>query len=283
MSESNNGDTVAMDDRKLKERAFGDQRMRDRENLSEENFSKRYANRRFYSISRKSNEYLARLYSDNVKGKLALNYCCGTGVVSVPLAKAGAQVFGIDISPGSVAAAKATVEEAGLGDSCEHMVMDAENMDFPDSHFDIIVCSGVLHHLDLTKAFPELCRVLKPGGRIICSEPLKFNPLIQLYRRLTPDIRTSWEIDHILGLKEFRLAKQYFRMDKVRCFNLLTIMAVPLRKFGIFEYVLAILEALDRVVLSIPAVRLIAWVIIFELTDPKKDASPSSTGNSKLN
>jgi hypothetical protein len=103
---------------------------------------------------------------------------------------------------------------------------------------------------------------------------LKFNPLIQLYHRLTPNIRTSSEIDHILGLKEFRLAKQYFKMEKVKCFNLLTILGVHFRKWRTFESILSVLEKLDEVILSIPGVRLLAWVIIFELSEPKKGAAP---------
>jgi len=262
---------MVMDSRKLEEQTFHDQRERDERNLTEEAFKGKYANRKYYSISRKSKEYFADLVSENSTGKVALDYCCGTGSVSVRLAEAGAYVYGVDISPESIAVAKTKAEAAHVGERCEHLVMDAENLDFPDNNFDIVVCSGVLHHLDLTKAFPELCRVLKPSGRIICGEPLKFNPFIQLYRRMTPHMRTAWETDHILGLKEFRLAKQYFRMDKIRCFNLMTILAVPFRKSRLFEYVLSIFEALDNVILNIPGVRLIAWMIIFELSEPKKD------------
>ena len=63
------------------------------------------------------------------------------------------------------------------------LVMDAESMKFEDKTFDVVYGSGILHHLNIDKAYRELARVLKPDGVAIFIEPLGHNPLINLYRK----------------------------------------------------------------------------------------------------
>jgi ubiquinone/menaquinone biosynthesis C-methylase UbiE len=62
--------------------------------------------------------------------------------------------------------------------------MDAEKLEFSDGAFDIVYESGVLHHLNFSKAYSEIARVLNPRGEAICIEALRHNPIIQYYRRL---------------------------------------------------------------------------------------------------
>ncbi len=83
---------------------------------------------------------------------------------------------------------------------------------FTDTHFDLIVESCVLHHLDLERAYRELARILKSTGEIICLEALRHNVFIHLYRKLTPRLRTAWETDPILGRTEIRMAEKYFNL-----------------------------------------------------------------------
>ena len=45
---------------------------------------------------------------------------------------------------------------------------------------------------------------------VIASEGLGHNPLIQLYRNLTPQLRTEWEALHIIKKEQIRLAADYF-------------------------------------------------------------------------
>ena len=101
---------------------------------------------------------------------------------------------------------KSTV--ANLRESIEFIIMDAHLLCFSDSYFDIVYGGAILHHLDLEKALREMCRVLKPGGAIIFSEPLNYNPFAKLVRFFTPEARTPDEKP--LGLKELKLIKKYF-------------------------------------------------------------------------
>jgi SAM-dependent methyltransferase len=71
-------------------------------------------------------------------------------------------------------------------------------LDYPDGSFDIIVGFAILHHLDLSKAMPEMFRVMKKGSSAFFAEPLGTNPIINLYRKLTPQYRTEDEKPLIL-------------------------------------------------------------------------------------
>jgi SAM-dependent methyltransferase len=255
-------------DRRLQEEMeFHDRRERDRHAMGDEEFESRYSNKKWYSAQGASNRWFDRWIAENARGAVALDYCCGLGGSSLRLARAGAaRVFGIDISPESAKTAKALLDREGFGDRSEFHTMDAERLSFPDGHFDVIVCSGVLHHLDLTKALPELNRVLKPGGRIICMEPLRYNPLIQAYRRLTPKLRTAWEADHILTRADLDLARRTFDGFELHFFHLFVLAAVPLRKTPIFRPLVQALDAVDSVAMRVPGLQYMAWVIIFVLS-----------------
>ncbi len=259
-------------DRKEKEAAFHSDRETDRLSMTPEEFEKKYSNKTFYCICRKGTDHLERWMKENCPGKTALDYCCGLGISTRRLAGYGAMAYGIDIAHEEVKTAARDAEKAGLGDRTNFQVMDAENMTFEDDKFDLIFCSGVLHHLDLDAAYPELSRVLKPGGKILCIEALGHNPVIQLYRNLTPKLRTAWETDHILSTAQVKQGYEFFDTIKVDYYYLFSIGAIPFRKTPIFEPLLKTTEFLDSIVLKIPLVRKMAWQMIFELSDPKQNS-----------
>lgn len=259
-----------MENRKQKEIEFHNERERERRSFNEAEFRKKHSNKKFYSVTGNSSDYLYNWIKDRCKGKKVLDYCCGTGCVSMFLAQHGAEVVGIDISDLSIDQCKAEAKKLGVEGKTSFHVMDAENTNFDDDTFDYIVCSGVLHHLDLEKAFSELSRLLKPDGEVFCGEPLKHNPVFQLYRRLTPHIRTKWETDHILRMRDVLRAKSYFESVEYKFFNLAVMAAVPLRNTKYFEPSLKVLNAVDDVILKIPYFNRLAWMVYFFLSKPKK-------------
>jgi SAM-dependent methyltransferase len=162
-------------------------------------------------------------------------------------------------------------QEEGIADRCHFFVMDAEHTTFEDNTFDIIHCSGCLHHLDLDAAYKELYRILKPGGKIIAEEGLCHNPIIHWYRKLTPKLRTAWEVDHILSRSKIYSSQKYFDGLQMRFFHLFTIAAVPFRKSKLFfKPILKLMELIDAVVLRIPGIRWWAWICVFVLTKKEK-------------
>ena len=127
----------------------------------------------------------------NVAGRRVLDLGCGEGEQSLDLLRHGARVTGVDISEHYVAAAEARCRAAGFDATrLAFRVVDAHAMTFPDQSFDMVVGRGVLHHLDLARALSEIGRVLVPGGVAVFQEPLAANPLLKVFRWLTPHART---------------------------------------------------------------------------------------------
>ena len=229
------------------------------------------SNKKFYSISQINGDYVKKWLSERCKGKKVLDYCCGNGDFTIWMAETGAYAFGIDISPVSIQNASKKASCRGLGDRAVFRVMDAEETEFADDYFDLIVINGVLHHLDLEKAYKELARILAPEGEIICTEALRHNPIIQFYRKRTPHLRSAWETKHILGKTEIMRAYGYFHeIEILRFFHLATIAAVPLRKLPIFGTIKKLLANIDSVLLKIPFIQWQAWMAVFVLSSAKK-------------
>jgi len=130
---------------------------------------------------------------DRLPGGAVLEYGCGAGWVTAELAARGGRVSAFDISPEAVARTASFLEKNRLLDACSLRVMGGERLEYPDGAFDLAVGFAVLHHLELPVALPELHRVLKPGGLGVFAEPLGSNPLINVYRRLTPRYRSPDE------------------------------------------------------------------------------------------
>lgn len=227
---------------------------------SQDTYEQFYGNKKYYSATRDSQDYKHAWIEKHAKGKIFLDYACGNGAKAIEAAKAGASLsLGLDISDVSVSNAARTAEEQGVSGNTLFFQADAEDTKLPDSCVDTIICSGMLHHLDLSYAFPELRRILRPGGRLLAVEALDYNPFIKLYRKLTPDMRTEWEKAHILSLKDLNFADRFFEIGDVRYWHVTSYVA------GRFPVLLGPLVSLDRVLTRIPGVRLLAWIFTFEL------------------
>jgi SAM-dependent methyltransferase len=119
-----------------------------------------------------------------VRGKRNLDLGCGHGMMAVVLARRGAIVTALDLSPGY---ANETRERAAANRvPIEVQVGDAESLPFADQSFDAIWGNAILHHLHLPTVAKELHRVLKPGGVAVFCEPWGGNPLLRLARRWLP-------------------------------------------------------------------------------------------------
>ena len=159
---------------------------------------------------------MSRMLGD-LTGKQVLEYGCGEGWITRDLASRGAEVFAFDVSDQSIATTRGVLDKAGLLARCHLQVMPAEALSYADESFDVAVGFAIIHHLDLNKALAELHRVLRPGGVAYFAEPLGTNPAIEIYRRLTPQFRTSderplvlSELPHLLrGFRSFSHEEHY--------------------------------------------------------------------------
>ena len=99
-------------------------------------------------------------------GMKILDIGCGTGNLSLELAKLGAEVTGVDISEAMLVKAR---EKAAKENLCINFCCaDANNLPFEDETFDAVVSLSALEFAsDLKKTLLEIYRVLKPGGRMV--------------------------------------------------------------------------------------------------------------------
>lgn len=260
-----------LDERKRQERQWANfSRDEQGGQVHEGTNEQRRANYKWYSTTQVSMDYRDRWLAEHVPGKVFLDYACGNGAETMKAARMGAATaIGIDVSNVSVGNGAAAAAREGLDERCVFIEGDCENTGLPANSVDVILCSYMLHHLDLRHAYPELHRILKPGGCILASEALNYNPLIKLYRRLTPELRTEWEKEHILSLKDVRAAKQYFNVGDVRYWHLTSVFGAFVRGIPpVFRAAMPVLNGLDRLLLAIPGVQLMAWQFSFELFKP---------------
>jgi ubiquinone/menaquinone biosynthesis C-methylase UbiE len=254
----------SLDDRKKKELEFHDKHrdLKSNEVISKDTFDELYGNKKFYKTVKLSNDYVLGWIKKNAKDKIFLDYACGNGSNALYAAESGANLsLGLDISKISVENSKNEAQAKNLKNT-RFFQADAENTKLPDNSVDTIICSDMLHHLDLSYALPELRRILKPGGKILAVEALDYNPAIKLYRYLTPDMRTEWEKAHILSLKDIKFTRRFFEVDNIKFWHVTSYAG------AFFPKILPFLNRLDQFITKIPLIRLMAWIFTFELKKP---------------
>ena len=238
-----------------RERAFHDRRYAD---------DPRSATHKYYAVESGAAAYDAGLH-DVAAGSDVLEYGCGGGSKGFDLAARGASVTGIDISPVAIADAEAEASRRGV--DARFVAMDAHRLDFADRSFDVVCGSGILHHLDLGAALPEVARVLRPGGFGLFYEPLGTNPIINLYRRLTPKLRSPDE--HPLVPADLDLARASFRRVDTEVHSCFALAGAVLGRLGPAGRLTAWLVRFDRWLFRRwPWTQRFAWVIVIRLAEP---------------
>ncbi len=231
-----------------------------------EHTDRQTGNKKYYTTTGASRRYVRSWIEEQARGRVFLDYACGNGDNALAAAQAGAAMaIGLDISRQSVENARRRAAAQGLTANTWFVQGDCERTGLPEDSVDAVIASGMLHHLDLSYAFFELRRIMRPGGQCLAIEALDYNPAIKLYRRLTPHMRTEWEAKHILSLREVRFAQHFFEVRNLRFWHLFSILATPLRHTSLFGRALKVADGLDRVALRVPLFQRLAWQFSFEL------------------
>ena len=98
-------------------------------------------------------------------GTRVLDVACGSGNLSIPAARAGAIVTGIDIAPNLLETARERALAEGLDIKFDEG--DAEQLPYADASFDVVVTMfGAMFAPQPDRTTAELLRVCRPGGRI---------------------------------------------------------------------------------------------------------------------
>lgn len=122
----------------------------------------------------------------DLRGREVLELGSGMGEMTTLLARSGARVTALDISPGSIAVARRRAQLHGVDGAIGFVCAAGEDLPLEGDRFDVVVGKAVLHHLDAGRAAPELHRVLRPGGRAAFAEPLGTNPVVAFARDHLP-------------------------------------------------------------------------------------------------
>jgi 2-polyprenyl-3-methyl-5-hydroxy-6-metoxy-1,4-benzoquinol methylase len=103
-------------------------------------------------------------------GEIVLDCGCGSGVVAAALARQAGKVVAVDSNPEAIAFAKGQFHLPNL----ELVESTVDEISFPPSTFDKIICLEVIEHLyeeQGLKLLSVLCRLLKPGGSFFVTTP----------------------------------------------------------------------------------------------------------------
>jgi SAM-dependent methyltransferase len=105
-------------------------------------------------------------------GERLLDVASGTGASAVLAAREfGCLVAGVDYGADAVRVAHGTADAAGLCDQVAFIVGDAEALPYSEGEFDAVLCEcSICTFPDKARAIAEMCRVLRPGGRVAISD-----------------------------------------------------------------------------------------------------------------
>lgn len=100
-----------------------------------------------------------------IKGKHALDLCCGAGTNSIYIAKRGFSIVAMDIAPDAIAYAREKAEKTGA--EIDFIIGSFVELPFADETFDFIFDLGCFHHVlieDRNQFIDDINRILKIGG-----------------------------------------------------------------------------------------------------------------------
>jgi SAM-dependent methyltransferase len=108
-------------------------------------------------------------------GSRLLDVACGSGGPTLRIARlAGCSVHGVDAHEQAIAEARARSEREGLAGRAAFEQRDASQpLPFPDATFDGLICIDAVNHLpDRRRIFGDWARLLRPGGRLVFTDPI---------------------------------------------------------------------------------------------------------------
>lgn len=222
-----------------------------------------------------------------LKGKTLLDVGCGLGEASVYFALKGASVTALDLSSEMLITVKKIAKKYKVKVNTIQAALEYANI--PKSKkFDIIYGGNIFHHIDIPQTLNQLIPHLKPDGKLVCWEPVAYNPLINWYRKIAIHVRSDDE--RPIQLSDIEIFRSYFNTVKVRWYWFTTLiifcyMVVFMRrdpnKIRLWKKVVEEgefwkpvyipLELIDRILLSIfPFLGPLCWNVVLLCSDPKK-------------
>ena len=229
----------------------------------------------FYDLGA-ADEYLRRELEavGSLEGKRVLDFGCGLGRTSRMYAQMGAaRVDAFDLSNERLVVAQKNAERDGLADRVFFRHLAAEDIDYPDESFDVVLGKAILHHTDMEKTSRQLARVLRRDGEAYFLEPLGHNPFLNLFRKLTPSLRTPTETP--LRMRDLDLFRQHFGSVTYRGYHLLAFIAdgvllVTGSKKLSTMFMNVLVRWDDALLTNFPSLQKYCWTALIVFKNPKR-------------
>jgi ubiquinone/menaquinone biosynthesis C-methylase UbiE len=219
-----------------------------------------------------------------IQGKKILVLGCGLGEEVVYLAKKGASVYAVDISLEMINFTKKLAEKYHVQKKVKLFHTSAEEIPFPKNSFDAVFACNLMHHIQLKMGVKKVYQVLKKGGVVIFLEPLAYNPVINVYRKMASEVRTDGE--HPITFEDLEFMKEYFPRLTHKEFHFFTLLIFVWFYIGkgihpnkerywkkiiheaqTYKTIFQFLHALDRIVLRLfPSLSKFYWVLVIKAT-----------------
>ena len=192
-----------------------------------------------------TNSFTRRIDEEINYGVNILELGCGTGQLSLFLARGNRKIYGVDISNSSLKMGEEFRKKSQL-ENVFFMRMDLFDLKFKENYFDYIISNGVLHHtINPEEGFKSLVKVLKPGGIIIIGLYHKYGRFFtiakqQLAKLIGNNIflldqkaremksigkRNAWVMDQFFNPHELRYIPKdilfWFRENNIEFLNLI--------------------------------------------------------------
>jgi SAM-dependent methyltransferase len=229
----------------------------------------------FEALTAPENRFILGLLGD-LEGRRVLDLGSGLGESATYFALRGARVTATDISPEMCQLCQGTARAHGV--TLEAVATPVERLEVPAGQFDVVYGANILHHVtDLDGTLAAVRRALAPGGQCVFWDPLAYNPVINVYRRMATRVRTVDEhplrFDALeafrrqfadVGHREFWLSTlllfvRYYAVDRIHPNADRYWKKILEEDHDRIGWWFSPLQRLDDVLLRLPLVRRLAW------------------------
>lgn len=220
----------------------------------------------FWVAQESSYAYLQEWMRKGMREKVFLDCSCGAGERVVMAAGLGAALaIGLNPNEAALVQAKSYAKKQKCDGNTVFLPSSCEKSGLPNESVDVIVVDDFQNKPDLSFTFPELRRILKPGGRILFMGTLDFNPFVKA-RELVTAKKTKITPSYN-NIETF--AQEFFQVGELKYWHLLSTGVAYISSFKIQSKVLSLLNPLDRYLAKIPGIRRLAWQFTLELKKKK--------------
>lgn len=224
----------------------------------------------------------------DVRGCRVLDLGCGLGEASVYFALRGADVTAVDLSGEMLNTTQELAATRNVKLRTHHAASESLGLG-TNEKFDIIYVGNLFHHVDIAATLDVLLPHLHDHGKLVSWDPVAYNPLINVYRRMATSVRTADE--HPLRIRDVRMIRDRFQHTQTKFFwfttlTIFILMALAQRRdpnkvrfwkavvdeSESWRWLYVPLARIDAVLLSVfPPLRWLCWNVGIIASGPKKN------------